>query len=115
MIGDYSRVKLQKALTTTATDSAIANSAGYETIITYIALTFSSGSTKRTVTVYVGGTASSNIVGTFDIDPTGNLAPKTIVLDNQAIVLQNTESIYFKQDTGTDINVLCCGKKEQIA
>lgn len=115
MVGDYSRVKLQKALSNTATDSAIANSAGYETVITYISLTASSGSTKRTVTVYVGGTSAGNVVGVFDIDPTGNTGPKTVVLDNQAIVLQNTESIYFKQDTGTDINVLCCGKKEQIA
>ena len=115
MIGDITLIELQKALTTTNTDSAITNvSTTYQTVVSYLAFTASSGTTKRTVTIYKNGSAAANALMVFDIDPTGNAGAKTIVLDNQAIVLTGTQSLYFKQDTGTDINVYASGTKEQI-
>lgn len=109
-------VELQKSLDTTPANSQISNpSTSYQTVVSYLTFTASSGTTKRTVSVYKNGTAAGNLMMVIDVDPTGNTAPKTITIDSQAIVLTGTQTLSFKQDTGTDINVYASGTKEQIA
>lgn len=115
-LGDLTTVELQKALTTTATDSQITNAgASYETKVTSIFLTFAEGATtKRNICMYKNGTAASNKIGCFDIDPTGNNAPKCIVLSDPRITLTGTQTLLFKQDTGTDINIYVNAVQETI-
>jgi hypothetical protein len=114
-IGDVNLIELQKALTTTATASAITNtSTSYHTIVSYITLVATSGTTKRTVSVYKNGTATGNLIMSIDIDPTGISAPKTVIIDSQALTLTGTQALSFKQDVGTDINVYASGIREQI-
>lgn len=116
-IGDVTLVELQKALSATPGDSKITNAgASYQTIISYLTLTFATAATtKRTIKVFKNGVAAANEIMTLEIDPTGNNAPQTVILDSQAIVLTGTQYIAFAQDTGTDINVYVSGIQEQIA
>lgn len=103
-------------LTTTAGDTTFANAgASYRTEVTSIAITGQvAATTLREITIYKGGTAVANERYNIDIDPTGTLAGKTVVIQNP-FVLTGTQAIYVKQDTGTDVNVEVSGIVEQIA
>ena len=107
---------LSKALTTTASESSYQNtSSSYRTQVTSIIITAqNSGTTLRTVTIYKGGTSDSNERFNIDIDPNGTQAPRTVTIDNP-FVLVDSEAIYVKQNTGTDVNIEVSGVVEQIA
>ena len=116
-VGDLiEKTLISKALTTTAGDSTYANtSSSYRTVVTSIIITGQDGATtKRTVTIYKGGTTSAYEKFNIDIDPTGYDGAKTVTI-NTPFVLVNTEAIYAKQDTGTDCNIEISGTYEQIA
>lgn len=110
MVGDVTQAKLlQKALDTTAANSAITNGgATIKTTITSITIA-NTGATDRTVTMYTYGTATSNAF------PIKVLAGKFVNLTGLDYVLSNAESFYFKQDTGTDVNIAVMGISEVIA
>jgi len=107
---------ISKELTVTAGDSTYANAgASYRTQVTKIVVTGQDGtSTGRTVTVYKGGTTSAYEKFNIDIDPTGTSGAKVVTIDC-AIILTGTETIYAKQDVGTDCNIEVSGIVEQIA
>ncbi len=107
---------MSKSLTATATDSSYANqSASYRTVVSSIIITGQvAATTKRKVTIYKGGTAAANERINVDIDPTGATGSKTVTIDNP-FILTGTETIYAKQDTGTDCNIEISGTEEQIA
>lgn len=116
-IGTRTATKLvRKNLTATATDTSFSNAgASYRTEVTKIVLTGQSGNTTlRNVTIYIGGTTGANELINVDIDPSGNNSDKSIIIEF-AEVLTGTETIYAKQDAGTDINISICGIVQQIA
>lgn len=107
---------ISEALSTTATSHSFANaSSSYRTTVTSIVITGqNAGTTKRLVTIYKGGTAVANERFNIDIDPTGNDGSRTVVIE-VPFVLTGTQTIYAKQDAGTDINIEVSGIVEQIA
>ena len=114
-IGDVTSVDLKGTMTAVPTATSISNpSAQYQTIISYLTFTTGAGVTATTVSVFKNGDATGDCIMTIDIDPTGVSAPKTVILDNQAILLQATGTLSFSAPTGTDINVYVSGIKEDI-
>jgi hypothetical protein len=116
-VGDViEKTLISKSLSATASDSSYANtSSSYRTVVTSIIITGQvAASTKREITIYKGGTAAANERINVDIDPTGNDGSKTVTIDTP-FVLTGTETIYAKQDTGTDVNIEVSGTYEQIA
>lgn len=115
-IGDLSYVEYQKTLTTTNTDSSLANpSASYESQITSITIHLqgaSTASTSRLVTFYKNGTATANELFSVKCDPNGIY---THIITDLRIKLTGTQTIYAKQDVGADVNILIATLKEQVA
>lgn len=115
-IGDTTKIKLRKSLTTTPGDSAITNAgADYTTeILNIVAHLQNASSTARKVTVYVGGTAAGNEVSAIDLAP---VTQHSVILGKQdiSIILTGTEAIYFAVDAGTDVNIYVAALQEQIA
>lgn len=110
-LGDMTPLKLlQKALTATATDSQITGAANTRTTITSISL-YNSGATKRTICVYAYGTAASNIILCIPLDPAGIFS---IALTGLDYILAAAETMSFKQDTGTDVNIAVMGIQEAL-
>lgn len=110
---DITRVEYLKQLTSTNTDSYLANpSASYETQITSICVTLQTGgATARTVTFYKNGTNAANEIFSVVCDPAGEYSH---VITDPRIVLTGTQTLYIKQNTGTDCNVLISAIKEEI-
>lgn len=109
--GDFTPKKwLQKALTATATDSTVVGAANVRRYITAISLV-NTGTTARTVSVYGWGTAASNQIIRVPVAANGG----SEVLTDLPWFVENGESFYFKQDTGTDVNVTIMGKEEALA
>ncbi len=113
-IGDVTQKKLlQKALTTTPANSQITGAAGKVNTITSISLKLQNGATtKRTVTCYIYGTAATNELFTLEIDPYG---VKSEILSGLDYVLAAGETMCFKQDAGTDVNIAVMGIEEVIS
>lgn len=113
-VGDITDVELQATLTTTNTDTSLLNSSSsYVTIIDSICLTIKSGgTTNRTVTIYKNGSAAANEILNIDLNA---VSSKSLIFTDTRIKLTGTQSLYFKQDSGTDVNILVTGTKEQIA
>jgi hypothetical protein len=115
-IGDISYVEYQKTLTTTNTDSSLANlSSSYETQITSIHVHLQGGSgasTARLVTFYKNGTAAANELFSVKCDPAGNFSH---IITDLRYKLTGTQTIYIKQDVGTDVNILIATLREQVS
>jgi len=113
-IGDMTPKEwLQKALTTTATDSAVAGEADVRKYITSITLNLQTGGvTGRTITVYKNGTDASNEILNVYLNPTNGVAYH--VLTELPFFLEVGQSISFKVDVGTDINILVNGVEEEL-
>ena len=102
---------IQATLTTTNTATYFSNAgANYITTITSITLINTNSTTTRTVTAYIAGTASGNILFTIQIYPNG-----TQIITGLDYILANTDSIYFKQDTGADVNIAVMGVVEELS
>lgn len=69
------------------------------------------GATDRTVTVYAHGVLDANIIANGIILKAGE---SKCLADNK-IILTAAETLGFKQDVGTDINVTAYGYEEQVA
>lgn len=106
-------IELQSTLTTTNTDTALTNLGdSYVTYINSISLTLQNGSsTNRTVTIYKNGSNSANEI--LNIDLNANNC-KSILITDLRIKLTGTQSIYFKQDSGNDVELLLTCTREQI-
>ena len=66
--------------------------------------------TDRTVTTYAHGSADANMIMTLEVESGGFVA---IPKDEFIVVLGSTsESLYAKQDTGTDITCTVYGLEE---
>lgn len=111
-IGDVSQVKLYEgALSTTATNQYYTNiSSNYKTTVTSITILNTNTTTTRYVSVYIYGSNASNQIMYIPVPANG-----CQILTQLDYVLSNTDSIYFKQDTGTDANIAVMGITEQIA
>lgn len=111
--GDFTQVQyMEKALTTTAGDSPISGEAGLRKTITAIMATLQSGAaTKRELQVFVGGTAASNLKLRVPLDPAGSYST---LITGLKIVINDGQAAYFKQDVGTDVNVLISGETLEL-
>lgn len=69
------------------------------------------GTTDRTVAIYTHGVATTNTIACGIVIKVGE---SKCLADNK-IVLEAGETLGFKQDVGTDINVTCYGYEEQVA
>lgn len=116
-IGDISIIQIQKALSTTATDTQITNtSSSYQTIVKNLTFTFQDGaSTARVINVYKNGTGTSNKILTLDLDPNGNFGAKSIIISDPSFYLTGIESLSVKQSLGADINCYISAISEQIS
>jgi len=111
-IGDFTPKKLlQKALDITSTNSQITGAVNQRTTITSITVNIPTGSTKRTISVYAYGTAAANEIITIPLDPA---VTKSQVITGLDYVLAATETMSFKQDVGTDVNIAVMGIEEEI-
>jgi hypothetical protein len=95
----------QGAQSTTATTryTAPASTTGQITEI-YLANT---GSTARTVTLYQGGTANSNMLMQIPVPANGG-----VILEDKKIVVVAAQTFAAKQDVGTDITMTLYGVEE---
>ena len=110
--GDFTPKKLlQKALDTTATNSQITGETNRRTIITSITVNIPTGSTKRTISVYAYGTTAANEIITIPLDPA---MTKSQVITGLDYILVAGETMSFKQDVGTDVNIAVMGIEEEI-
>ncbi len=106
-IGDVTQKKLlQKALTTTATGSAVTGATSKTTTITSITL-LNTGTTARTISVYLYGTAVNNEIARIPL-----VAGGSEILTGLDWILLPTETLSLKQDAGTDVNVAVMGLEE---
>lgn len=111
-VGDFTPKRLlQKALDTTAANSMITGAASRRTTVTSITLSIPTGTTKRTISIYLYGSAASNEVLTIPIDPA---VTKSEVITGLDYVLLAGETMSFKQDAGTDVNIAIMGIEEEI-
>lgn len=112
--GDFTPKKLlQKALDTTTANSQITGAVNTRTIITSISAKLqNAGVTKRTVTVYLYGTAAANEQFVFVLDPAGVRADVITGLD---WVLAAGETLSIAQDVGADVNIAVMGVEEALA
>lgn len=69
------------------------------------------GTTDRTMTIYAHGIATTNIIACGIVIKAGE---SKCLADNK-ILLAAADTLGFKQDIGTDINVTCYGYEEQVA
>lgn len=97
---------LQTALSTTASTVYTAP-ASTNTQITEIYLA-NTGSTARTVTLYVNGTANANII----INGLLVAANSSVILQDTKIVIPTGTVFSAKQDVGTDITMTAFGVEE---
>ena len=107
---------LSKSLTTTATDSQIINmGANYVTQITSITLKVQTGgATKRIITGYIYGINTVNEFFIRALDPSILSGTLNIILTGLDFLLINSETMSFKVDTGTDVNIIVNGIREQV-
>ena len=104
---------LQKSLTITSTDSVISGTVNIRKYITSITLNLQTGGTiGRTVVIYKNGTAVSNEVLRFYLNP-ANGAAFTIITE-LPFFLENGQSMSFKQDIGEDVTILVVGIEETL-
>jgi hypothetical protein len=96
----------QSALSNVAT-AYYTTSADTTTQVTEIWLVNTNASTARTVTMYTHGLTSTNITAIITIQPN-----TTALFGNSRIVLTETETLGFKQDTGTDVIASVYGIEE---
>lgn len=94
-------------LSDTAT-AVVENEAGFVTQITSIWVT-NTGTEDRKVTLYKNGTSTSNILAAGISFQDG----ATTILKG-SVVLESTQSLYAKQDNGTDVNISCYGIIEEL-
>lgn len=97
---------LQTALSTTASTIYTAP-ASTNTQVTEIYLT-NTGSTTRTVTLYVNGTANANML-VNGLQVSGN---SSVILQDTKIVIPTGTVLSAKQDVGTDITMTAFGVEE---
>lgn len=69
------------------------------------------GTTDRTVTIYAHGIATNNIIACGIVIKAGE---SQCLADNK-IILGAGETLGFKQDVGTDINITAYGYEEQVS
>jgi hypothetical protein len=111
MIGDTTQKKLlQKTLDTTASNSKITNeNANEKTMISSITL-LNTSTTDRIISIYAYGTATTNEVIRIPLKASG-----TEIINQLDYILSDSESFYFKQDSGNDVNIAVMGISEEVA
>lgn len=108
--GDISPKRwIHKALSATATDSQQAGAVNVRRYMSAINLV-NTGSTARTVSIYIGGTAAADEVMRIPL-PAG--ASET--LTELPYFVEIGQSFSLKQDTGTDVNATVWGAEEVLA
>jgi len=109
-IGDVIPKKLfQGAISATAT-AKYTCPASYRAQVCEIWLA-NTGTTDRTATIYVHGIATNNIIACGVVIKAGE---SKCLADNK-IILAAGETLGFKQDTGTDVNITAYGYEEQVS
>lgn len=109
-IGDVTPKKLFQGATGTTATANYTCPASYRAQVCEIWLA-NTGTTDRTVTIYAHGVTTTNIVACGIVIKAGE---SKCLADNK-IILAASETLSFKQDVGTDINVTCYGYEEQVA
>lgn len=105
---------LQKSLTITAEDSVISGTINIRKYITSITLNLQTGGTNaRTVTIYKNGTSASNEILKIYLNPANGVAYN--VITELPYFVENGQKMSFKQDVGTDVNVIVTGIEELLA
>lgn len=109
-VGDFTPKKLlQKALSATATETSISGEANKRKYLTGISLC-NTGTAARKVSVYGWGGATSNEIMRIPVSPGG-----TELLTDLPFTIEYGDVFYFKQDSGTDINIAALGREEELA
>lgn len=109
-IGDVIPKKLfQGAISTTAT-AKYTCPASYRAQVCEIWLA-NTGTTDRSVTIYTHGIVTTNVIACGIVIKAGE---SKCLADNK-IILTAAETLGFKQDVGTDINVTAYGYEEQVS
>jgi len=109
-IGDVTPKKLFQGAISATAGAVFTTPVSYRAQVCEIWLA-NTGTTDRTVTIYVHGVATTNIIATGIIIKAGE---SKCLADNK-IILVASETLGFKQDVGTDINVTCYGYEEQVS
>lgn len=109
-IGDVTPKKLfQGAIGATATANYTCP-ASYRAQVCEIWLA-NTGTIDRTVTIYAHGVATNNIIACGVVIKAGE---SQCLADNK-IILAAGETLGFKQDVGTDVNITAYGYEEQVS
>jgi len=110
-VGDFTPKKLlQKALTTTATESQITGAVNTRTTVTSITYANTNTTTTRSVTPYIYGTTATNRLPLASYP-----ANSGDILTGLDYVLLAGETMSFAQDSGTDVTVTIMGIEEVVS
>ncbi len=113
-IGDRTPKRwLQKTLDTNPTNSTVAGAVNVRRWLTAFSVSLKTGSLiTRTVSVYTQATGTSNEVMRIVLNPGGTVSQ---VLTQLPFFVENTQSYFFSQDVGSDVNIEIFGTEEVLA
>lgn len=114
-VGDVVQKKLlNKSLDATLENNMITNrGSNIKTTITSITLKLQTGATQiRTICGYIYGTDASCEFFSIDLNPN---EVHTHIMNQLDFVLSNVETMSFKVNEGTDVNIFVMGIEETIA